>query len=111
MQRSQYEMQHVFSAQYVSLHVRKSNRAAFHLYKTTLQYSINSVEKGYYADGEDAYDMRCTFGPAVSSLSSSSSLPLLLAKENNNNSAETQSTTTTTATPQQQQQQAAIAQG
>eukprot|EP00549_Striatella_unipunctata_P017187 CAMPEP_0118706310 /NCGR_PEP_ID=MMETSP0800-20121206/20474_1 /TAXON_ID=210618 ORGANISM="Striatella unipunctata, Strain CCMP2910" /NCGR_SAMPLE_ID=MMETSP0800 /ASSEMBLY_ACC=CAM_ASM_000638 /LENGTH=200 /DNA_ID=CAMNT_0006608805 /DNA_START=88 /DNA_END=690 /DNA_ORIENTATION=+ len=109
MQRSQYEMQHVFSAQYVSLHVRKSNRAAFHLYKTTLQYSINSVEKGYYADGEDAYDMRCTFGPAVSSLSSSSSLPLLLAKENNNNSAETQSTTT--ATPQQQQQQAAIAQG
>lgn len=61
MQRSQTEMHHVFDAEYVSLHVRESNRAAFHLYKETLQYEINDVEKGYYADGEDAYDMRCTF--------------------------------------------------
>jgi hypothetical protein len=37
------------------------NRAAFHLYKETLQYDINDVEKEYYADGEDAYDMRCYF--------------------------------------------------
>jgi peptide alpha-N-acetyltransferase len=61
MRRSQKEMETVFDAEYVSLHVRRSNAAAFHLYKETLQYEINDVEKGYYADGEDAYDMRCTF--------------------------------------------------
>jgi peptide alpha-N-acetyltransferase len=26
-----------------------------------LLFSINDIEKGYYADGEDAYDMRKTF--------------------------------------------------
>lgn len=62
MRRSQKEMEEVFEAEYVSLHVRKSNRAAFHLYSVTLQYVVNDVEKGYYADGEDAYDMRCYFG-------------------------------------------------
>ena len=61
MRRSQKEMQDVFGAEYVSLHVRKSNRAAFHLYSVTLAYTVNDVEKGYYADGEDAYDMRCYF--------------------------------------------------
>jgi ribosomal protein S18 acetylase RimI-like enzyme len=61
MRRSQVEMATVFGAHFVSLHVRKSNRAAFHLYTETLKYAINDVEKGYYADGEDAYDMRCTF--------------------------------------------------
>ena len=54
-------MADVFDAEYVSLHVRKSNRAAFHLYSVTLKYVVNDVEKGYYADGEDAYDMRCYF--------------------------------------------------
>lgn len=62
MQRSQKEMAEVFESEYVSLHVRKSNRAAFHLYSVTLRYEVNDVEKGYYADGEDAYDMRCYFG-------------------------------------------------
>eukprot|EP00607_Mallomonas_marina_P008069 CAMPEP_0182418076 /NCGR_PEP_ID=MMETSP1167-20130531/2536_1 /TAXON_ID=2988 /ORGANISM="Mallomonas Sp, Strain CCMP3275" /LENGTH=96 /DNA_ID=CAMNT_0024592061 /DNA_START=437 /DNA_END=727 /DNA_ORIENTATION=- len=33
--------------------------AAFHLYSQTLGYEITDVEKGYYADGEDAYSMRC----------------------------------------------------
>jgi peptide alpha-N-acetyltransferase len=56
------EMETIFSAEYVSLHVRKSNRAAFHLYNETLAYEINDIEKGYYADGEDAYDMQCYFG-------------------------------------------------
>lgn len=55
-------MHQVFGAKFVSLHVRKSNRAAFHLYAETLKYKINDVERGYYADGEDAYDMRCYFG-------------------------------------------------
>ena len=61
MRRSQKEMADVFDSEYVSLHVRKSNRAAFHLYSVTLKYEVNDVEKGYYADGEDAYDMRCYF--------------------------------------------------
>lgn len=61
MRRSQKEMQDVFGAEYVSLHVRKSNRAAFHLYSVTLNYTVHDIEKGYYADGEDAYDMRCYF--------------------------------------------------
>ena len=54
-------MASVFGAYYVSLHVRKSNRAAFHLYNETLKYEIHDIERGYYADGEDAYDMRCNF--------------------------------------------------
>ena len=61
MRRSQREMEDVFDAEYVSLHVRKSNRAAYHLYSVTLAYEVNDVEKGYYAGGEDAYDMRCYF--------------------------------------------------
>jgi hypothetical protein len=61
MRRSQQEMEDVFESEYVSLHVRKSNRAAFHLYSVTLNYGVHDVEKGYYADGEDAYDMRCYF--------------------------------------------------
>lgn len=65
MRRSQREMQDVFNAEYVSLHVRKSNRAAFHLYSVTLNYQVHDVEKGYYADGEDAYDMRCYFNKAA----------------------------------------------
>lgn len=48
----------MFGADYVSLHVRKSNRAAFNLYTETLGYQIHDVEAKYYADGEDAYDMR-----------------------------------------------------
>lgn len=54
-------MQETFDAKYVSLHVRESNQAAFHLYKNTLGYKIADVEKEYYADGEDAYDMRKYF--------------------------------------------------
>lgn len=63
MRQSQKEMQQVFDAEYVSLHVRRSNRAAFHLYSVTLNYDIHDIEQGYYADGEDAYDMRSYFPP------------------------------------------------
>lgn len=58
MTAAQRAMQEVFGAEYVSLHVRKSNRAAFHLYTETLGYIINDTEAKYYADSEDAYDMR-----------------------------------------------------
>lgn len=51
-------MHETFSAQYVSLHVRMSNHAALALYRDTLGFSVEKIEKGYYADGEDAYSMK-----------------------------------------------------
>jgi len=61
MTASHNRMTESFDAHHVALHVRKSNRAAFHLYSQTLDYEIRDVERGYYADGEDAYDMRKVF--------------------------------------------------
>lgn len=57
------EMIEVYDADYVSLHVRVGNRAAFSLYSRTLNYEIHDTEAKYYADGEDAYDMRRYFKP------------------------------------------------
>lgn len=54
-------MEEVFGAKYVSLHVRETNKGAFHLYKETLKYQIHDKEEKYYADGEDAYNMRRYF--------------------------------------------------
>jgi hypothetical protein len=51
-------MVEIYNASYCSLHVRAGNTAAFHLYKDTLGFNIQDVEKKYYADGEDAYQMR-----------------------------------------------------
>jgi ribosomal protein S18 acetylase RimI-like enzyme len=53
MTQAQKDMQQVFNAKYVSLHVRKSNYAAYHLYTETLGYQQNSIEAKYYADGEE----------------------------------------------------------
>ena len=39
----------VYRAAYVSLHVRKSNRAALSLYKDTLGFTVKKIEKGYCA--------------------------------------------------------------
>ena len=61
MEASHVAMEEVFGAEYVSLHVRKGNRAAFTLYSSTLKYLIHDLEAKYYADGEDAYDMRKYF--------------------------------------------------
>lgn len=58
MDQSARAMAEVFGATYVSLHVRKSNRAALHLYTQTLGFEISETEKKYYADGEDAYAMK-----------------------------------------------------
>ncbi|EAZ62951.1 N-terminal acetyltransferase complex ARD1 subunit (Arrest-defective protein 1) [Scheffersomyces stipitis CBS 6054] len=60
MRQSLYAMCESFDAQYVSLHVRKSNRAALHLYRDSLNFEVTSIEKSYYQDGEDAYAMRLT---------------------------------------------------
>ncbi len=47
-----------YDALYVSLHVRVSNKAALTLYKDTLGFQVHAVESKYYADQEDAFDMR-----------------------------------------------------
>lgn len=39
----------VYKASYVSLHVRKSNRAALGLYRDTLGFTQKDTEKGYCA--------------------------------------------------------------
>ena len=54
-------MQEYYDADFVSLHVRVSNRPALHLYHNYLGFDVKLVEKGYYADGEDAYKMRKYF--------------------------------------------------
>lgn len=59
MLQAQDSMREVYKAQYISLHVRKSNRAALGLYKDTLGFTVKDIEKSYYADGEDAYYMSC----------------------------------------------------
>nr|CAG4638741.1 EOG090X0DSH [Cyclestheria hislopi] len=58
MDQASRSMVECFNAKYVSLHVRKSNRAALNLYTNTLKFSISEVEPKYYADGEDAYAMK-----------------------------------------------------
>ncbi|KAJ7590932.1 acyl-CoA N-acyltransferase [Mycena floridula] len=61
---SQEAMATVYHASYVSLHVRQSNRAAVSLYRDTLGFTLKDIEKGYYADGEDAYAMRLSLSPS-----------------------------------------------
>ncbi|KAF8155820.1 acyl-CoA N-acyltransferase [Crassisporium funariophilum] len=55
---SQEAMASIYKASYVSLHVRKSNKAAIALYQDTLGFEVAKVEKKYYGDGEDALSMR-----------------------------------------------------
>jgi len=58
MNQSAIAMVENFNAKFCSLHVRVSNRAALSLYRDTLKFDVDDVEKGYYADGEDAYKMK-----------------------------------------------------
>ena len=60
MRASIATMEECFNAEFVSLHVRYTNRAAFSLYSETLGFEIQDIEEKYYADKEDAYDMRKT---------------------------------------------------
>lgn len=67
----------VYDASYCALHVRKTNKAALGLYRDTLGFHVDKLEKGYCkqlrccfvlylhakltfvdADGEDAYAMK-----------------------------------------------------
>ena len=56
-------MVETFGAQYVSLHVRVSNKAAIHLYSKTLGFDREKTEAKYYADGEDAHCMKLDLTP------------------------------------------------
>ena len=58
MDQTAQAMVETFNAKYVSLHVRKSNRAALNLYTQALKFQISEIEPKYYADGEDAYAMK-----------------------------------------------------
>mmetsp|Transcript_42428 Transcript_42428/g.109137 ORF Transcript_42428/g.109137 Transcript_42428/m.109137 type:complete len:176 (-) Transcript_42428:1850-2377(-) len=58
MEAAQKDMTKQYHALYVALHVRVTNRAAFSLYHHRLAYDIEETDKGYYADGEDAYYMK-----------------------------------------------------
>jgi ribosomal protein S18 acetylase RimI-like enzyme len=42
-------MTSIYGASYVSLHVRKSNRAALGLYRDTLGFTVKDIEKKYCA--------------------------------------------------------------
>ncbi len=58
MEQAQNAMRDVYGSMFVSLHVRVSNRAALTLYQDTLGFEKHDVEKKYYADHEDAFEMR-----------------------------------------------------
>ena len=61
MKASEYAMMTIYDAEYCSLHVRITNRAAIALYKDVLGFQVMNVDEKYYADGEDALDMRVYF--------------------------------------------------
>lgn len=50
-----------FKAEYVTLNVRETNRAAHILYQNTLGYKFMNVDEGYYADGENGWTLRYTY--------------------------------------------------
>eukprot|EP01093_Parvamoeba_rugata_P001020 TRINITY_DN1122_c1_g2_i1.p1 TRINITY_DN1122_c1_g2~~TRINITY_DN1122_c1_g2_i1.p1 ORF type:complete len:142 (+),score=3.06 TRINITY_DN1122_c1_g2_i1:130-555(+) len=62
MLQAQDGMRETYGASVCSLHVRRSNRAALHLYQQTMKFALDEVEVGYYADGEDAFAMSKDLG-------------------------------------------------
>jgi len=61
MRAAQQSMVEAFGGKHCSLHVRKSNMGAIHLYTQTLGYDKKDIAKEYYADKEDAYEMELDF--------------------------------------------------
>jgi ribosomal protein S18 acetylase RimI-like enzyme len=64
MNQLHFHLEQVYGAQCVSLHVRKSNEAAWRLYERD-GYIVESVIPDYYEDGEDAYFMRKALRPPM----------------------------------------------
>ena len=61
MRAAHKQMMDVYSCESCSLRVRVSNRAAYTLYNDVLGYTTREIDKSYYADDEDAYDMQLKF--------------------------------------------------
>jgi ribosomal protein S18 acetylase RimI-like enzyme len=61
MNASMDRMQKIYSANFCSLHVRRTNAAALHLYQESLGFRCCEVDAGYYMDGEDAFHMKKYF--------------------------------------------------
>ena len=49
LQHTEEAMATIYKASYVSLHVRKSNRAALSLYRDTMGFAVVNIEKKYCA--------------------------------------------------------------
>ena len=62
MRQTEKQVQDVFSGRYIALHVRNTNDPAIRLYQDTLGYRVHNIDQQYYADHEDAYEMKCVFG-------------------------------------------------
>ena len=54
-------MRECYRCEYVNLNVRETNRAAHILYEKTLGYKFLAVDEGYYADGENGWNLRFTY--------------------------------------------------
>ena len=95
-------MKTVYKARYVSLHVRVTNRAAFTLYKDVLGYEISSIANEYYADKEDAYDMKLFFDAEAREKMTKGSVALALTEEEKKdahpNAIQTQTDASTSST-------------
>lgn len=68
MDQAHRDMEDSYNANYASLHVRKSNTAAIHLYQNVLGYKTEKVEEKYYADDEDALNMKKLFTKGINNL-------------------------------------------
>merc|ERR1712153_106922 len=71
MRAAQQSMVEAFGGKHCSLHVRKSNMGAIHLYTQTLGYDEKDIAKEYYADKEDAYEMELDFDKQAKKLAES----------------------------------------
>ena len=61
MNMSMKNMEEVYSANFCSLHVRRTNEAALHLYQKTLGFRCCEIDEKYYVDDEDAFHMKKHF--------------------------------------------------
>jgi N-alpha-acetyltransferase 10/11 len=61
MRATMREMDQEYEANFCSLHVRKTNEAALHLYQETLGFRCAEIDEKYYVDDEDAFHMKKYF--------------------------------------------------
>lgn len=61
MKCAEISLFHFYKASHITLHVRVSNDSAIHLYRDKLGFTVGALDEKYYADGEDAYNMKKVF--------------------------------------------------